>query len=70
MILWRWARAFVLFWVDYIVGDDWTVAALTALGLIATWRLNDAGVAAWWLLPLVVIAANIHSLRRAVRNGG
>ena len=70
MILWRWARAFVLFWVDYIFGDDWTVAALIALGLLATWRLVEAGAAAWWLLPLVVLAANVQSLRRAVRNGG
>jgi hypothetical protein len=56
--------------VDYIVGDDWTVAALIALGLLAAWRLVEAGSAAWWLLPLVVLAANVQSLRRAVRNGG
>ena len=59
-----------LFLVDYVIGDDWTVAALIALGLLATWRLVEADVAAWWLLPLVVIGANVQSLRRAVRNGG
>jgi hypothetical protein len=70
MVVWRWTKAVVLFLVDYVIGDDWTVAALIALGLLATWPLEEADVAAWWLLPLVVIAANIQSLRRAVRNGG
>ena len=69
MVVWEWIRAVVLFLVDYVVGDDWTVAALIALGLLATWRLEEAGAAAWWLLPMVVLAANLQSLRRAVRNG-
>ena len=51
MVVWRWTKAVVLFLVDYIFGDDWTVAALIALGLLATWRLVEAGAAAWWLLP-------------------
>jgi hypothetical protein len=70
MMVWRWTKAVALFLVDYIIGDDWTVAALVALGLLATWRLVEAGAAAWWLLPPVVLAANMQSLRRAVRNGG
>jgi hypothetical protein len=70
MVVWRWIKAVVLFLVDYIVGDDWTVAALIAFGLLATWRLVEAGATAWWLLPVVVLAANVQSLRRAVRNGG
>ena len=68
MVVWRWTKAVALFVVDYIFGDDWTVAALIAIGLLATWRLADAGVAAWWLLPLVVLTANAQSLRRAARN--
>jgi hypothetical protein len=70
MVVWRWTKAVVLFLVDYIVGDDWTVAALIVLGVLATWRLVEAGAAPWWLLPPVVLAANVQSLRRAVRNGG
>jgi hypothetical protein len=70
MVVWRWTKAVVLFLVDYIFGDDWTVAAVIGLGLLAMWRLVEAGVAAWWLLPLVVLAANVQSLYRAVRNGG
>ena len=70
MVVWRWTKAVVRFLVDYIIGDDWTVAALIALGLLAAWRLVEADAAAWWLLPPVVLAANVQSLRRAVRKGG
>ncbi len=66
MILWRWTRAFVGFWVDFIIGDDWTVAAAIAVGLLGTWGLVRADVPAWWLLPLLVIGATVLSLRRAV----
>jgi hypothetical protein len=67
MIAWRWLRAFVLFWVDFVVGDDWTVAAAIGAALLGTWGLVDAGVAAWWLLPVTVIFATAFGLRREVR---
>jgi hypothetical protein len=67
MVVWRWTKAVALFLVDYVVGDDWTVAALIVLGLLAMWGLVEAGVAAWWLLPPAVLAANVQSLRRAAR---
>jgi hypothetical protein len=67
MTVWRWLRAVVGFWADFLLGDDWTVAAAIAVALLATWGLVDAGVAAWWLVPLVVLGATVHSLRRAVR---
>ena len=67
MIAWRWIRAFLAFWIDFIVGDDWTVAAAIAVALLATWGLVEADVPAWWLLPLVVLAATVRSLRSAVR---
>jgi hypothetical protein len=66
MIAVRWARAFVGFWIDYIVGDDWTVAAVIGAGLVATWGLVRAGLPAWWVLPLAVLGATARSLRRAV----
>ena len=62
----RGVRAFVMFWVDFIVGDDWTVAATVALALVGTWCLTRAGFVAWWLLPVAVLAVTAVSLRRAV----
>ncbi len=67
MIVVRWIRAFVDFWIDFIVGDDWTVAAVVAVALLVTWGLHRGGVAAWWLVPVAAIGATAVSLRRAAR---
>jgi lysylphosphatidylglycerol synthetase-like protein (DUF2156 family) len=64
VIVVRWIRAFVLFWVDFVVGDDWTVAAAVAAALLGTWGLLRAGVDAWWLTPVVAVLATVVSLRR------
>ena len=47
--------AFGRFWWNFIVGDDWTVAAgvAVAFGLVAI--LVDHDVNAWWLLPVAVV---------------
>jgi hypothetical protein len=60
-------KAFGRFWWDFVVGDDWRIAAglLVALGLTAL--LVNKAIAAWWLLPLAVIALLAESLRRATR---
>jgi hypothetical protein len=62
--------AFVRFWVDFIVGDDWTVALAVGLALAGTWALVIAGIPAWWLLPLASITATGVSLRRAATRKG
>jgi hypothetical protein len=67
VIVVRWIRAFVGFWVDFVVGDDWTVAAAVAVALLATWGLTRAGVPAWWLTPVAAVGATALSLRRAAR---
>jgi hypothetical protein len=63
----RYLRAFGRFWWDFIVGDDWVVAAAVGLGLVLTGILTGLGVDAWWLLPVVVALALAGSLRRATR---
>jgi hypothetical protein len=50
------------FWYDFIVGDDWHIAAGAALALALTALLVHAGLNAWWLLPLAVIAFLAFSL--------
>ena len=63
-------RSFGAFWYDFVVGDDWRVAAgiVAALGLTAL--LADHDLPAWWLLPLSVALVLAGSLRRAVRERG
>jgi len=45
VILWRWTKAAVKWWVvTFVIGDDWRVAARIAVALLATWGLVEAGV--------------------------
>lgn len=59
-------RAFAAFWYDFVIGDDWRGAVVTALVLIATALLvHVAAVNAWWLMPAGVIVALGWMLRRS-----
>ena len=59
----RYIVAFVKFWYDFIVGDDWTIAMAVAVAVAITLWL----VQSWWLLPLAAILALGASLWRTVR---
>jgi uncharacterized membrane protein len=60
-------RRFAAFWWNFLVGDDWRVAAgiLVAFGLTAL--LATTSLPAWWLLPLAVALVLWRSLLRAAR---
>jgi len=60
-------RAFGMFWWDFVVGDDWRSAAAIAVAIAATAVLVEAGVDAWWFLPIAVGAILSLSLRRETR---
>jgi hypothetical protein len=63
-------RALGAFWYDFVIGDDWLLAAGVVLGLAGTWLLSRAGLAAWWLLPVAVAALLPASLWKATRRRG
>jgi hypothetical protein len=48
-------RAFLKFWYNFIVGDDWTIAASIAVAIAATFWLVRANIQAWWLLPAAAV---------------
>jgi hypothetical protein len=50
---------------EFVVGDDWRMAAGVVLALALTAILAGAGVAAWWVMPLAVLGLLALSLRRA-----
>ena len=60
-------RPFLKFWYDFIVGDDWTVAAGVVLALAATALLAHSQVPAWWLLPVATVVVLTVSLARSAR---
>jgi hypothetical protein len=61
---------FFRFWYDFIVGDDWTVAATVIVAVGVTYVLAHHGVVAWWVLPVTVDASLTQSVLRARRDAG
>jgi hypothetical protein len=59
--------AFGRFWYDFVVGDDWRVAVGLAVAIGLSAVLVGLSVAAWWLLPLAVVALLAESVLRAAR---
>jgi len=54
------------FWYDFVIGDDWTVAAGVAVALLVTYLLAHSGVTSvWFVLPAMVAAGLSASLWRA-----
>jgi hypothetical protein len=58
-------RNFGAFWFDFIIGDDWRIAAAVVVALALTAMLAHGSLDAWWVLPLVVVASLGMSVRAA-----
>ncbi|MFZ2052247.1 MAG: hypothetical protein WB698_05100 [Solirubrobacteraceae bacterium] len=52
---------------DFIVGDDWANAVAVAVALGVTAILAGAGIAAWWVMPVMVPLLLWMSVRRVLR---
>jgi hypothetical protein len=59
------ARAVALAVWDFIVGDDWRTAVGVAVAIAVTAVIATSSIAAWWVLPVSVLAILGLSLRRA-----
>ncbi len=60
-------RGFLGFWYDFVVGDDWLVAAGVLVALVLTYAVSRTAVPAWWLMPAAVGMLLPASLRRLTR---
>jgi hydrogenase/urease accessory protein HupE len=60
-------QAFLLGVWDFVVGDDWRTALSVVLALGLTALVAETSVAAWWIMPLAVLALLSLSIRRAAR---
>jgi len=54
---------------EFIVGDDWRVALGVVTAIALTALVATSTVAAWWVLPVGVVALLADSLRRACAPG-
>jgi hypothetical protein len=60
------------FWYDFIVGDDWTIAAAVVVLLAVTAAVAHAGAVAWPIVPIGVVAllgASVWRVQRAHDKG-
>jgi hypothetical protein len=62
-----WLRAFGAFWWDFIVGDDWRLAAGVVAAIALTATLTRTHREVWWFLPLAVLTLLALSLLSSVR---
>ncbi|MGH3669887.1 MAG: hypothetical protein ACRDSH_04535 [Pseudonocardiaceae bacterium] len=60
-------RAFGAFWYDFIVGDDWRVAACVVAALVITAIVSLSSIPAWWIMPVAVAVVLPFSVWRARR---
>ncbi len=66
--VWGWLVDFGQFWYDFVVGDDWTIAAGVVVALGATYGLlKGSDVAVWWLPPIAAVAICGFAVYRANR---
>jgi len=63
----RWITRFIAFWYDFIVGDDWVVAAGVVAALALSAVLARRGIHAWWVMLIAVVLLLSISLWRATR---
>jgi hypothetical protein len=53
---------------DFVVGDDWRAATGVVLAIALSALLADAGLNAWWVMPVAVLAILGSSVRRGARD--
>ena len=63
----RRVRAFLAFLYDFVIGDDWRIAAAVAVGLAVTYAVSQTSVPSWWVMPALLVIALPATLWRATR---
>ncbi len=62
--------ALLRFLWDFVIGDDWRIAAGVAVALLVTLLLANSGATVWWLLPVVVLVMLSVSVWGVARKRG
>jgi hypothetical protein len=64
----KYVEGFGKFWYDFIVGDDWTIAAGIVGIMAAGYLLHRAGLGAWWLFLPAIFVLLFFTVKRAARD--
>jgi hypothetical protein len=60
-------RGFGGFWYDFVVGDDWRLAAGVVLTLAIICGSARTSIPVWWVMPTALVVLLSLSLWRATR---
>jgi hypothetical protein len=60
-------KNFLGFWYDFIIGDDWRIAAGVVLALVVSAALARRDLNVWWALLTAVIVLLTASIWRETR---
>jgi hypothetical protein len=52
---------------EFVIGDDWRIAAGVVVALGVTALVAETTVAAWWIVPLAIALLLVGSVWRAAR---
>jgi hypothetical protein len=63
----RRVRAFLAFLYDFVIGDDWRIAAAVVAGLAVTYAVSQTSVPSWWVMPALLVIVLPATLWRATR---
>lgn len=58
-------KSFIDFWIDFVVGDDWRIAAGVLIGFVITASISVSALT-WAIIPIFVAASLSYSLSRAI----
>ena len=47
-------KHFLLFWYDFLIGDDWMIAAGVVMALVVSAGLARYQVNAWWVMLVLI----------------
>ena len=64
----KWLQSLARFWYDFIVGDDWTIAAVVIVAVVVTSAAAHHGWNAWPIVPVCVAAMLGVSSWRTLRD--
>ena len=62
-----WIKSFLRFLWEFVIGDDWRIAAGVAVALGLTALVAETSTAAWCILPVAVALLLAASLWHAAR---
>jgi uncharacterized membrane protein len=63
----QFVKSFGAFWYDFIIGDDWRIAAGIVISFVLTHAISSSLAFGWYIIPFATVSLISYSLARVVR---